>query len=97
MIKNTILDKKRLTFEELLKIERTLKETSDIRLLKQYEFQVLSHKQQTVTLAKSAGIELNDVFLSVLHECNGHRITIHSDNHSFFNFVMVFEFIDQAF
>ncbi len=58
------------TFEELLKIERTLKETSDIRLLKQYEFQVLSHKQQTVTLAKSAGIELNDIFLSVLHECN---------------------------
>jgi len=58
------------TFEDLLKIERTLKETSDIRLLKQYEFQVLSHKQQTISMAKSAGLEVNDVYLSVLNECN---------------------------
>lgn len=58
------------TLEELMKIERTLKETSDIRLLKQFEFQVLSLKQQTVDMAKSAQLEVNNVYVSVMNECN---------------------------
>jgi len=58
------------TFEDLLKIERTLKEISDIRLLKQYEYQVLNHKKRTVDIAKAAGLEINDVYLSVINECN---------------------------
>ncbi|WP_320823727.1 TAXI family TRAP transporter solute-binding subunit [Reinekea sp.] len=58
------------TFEDLLKIERTLKDISDIRLLKQYEYQVLNHKKRTVEIAKAAGLEINDVYLSVINECN---------------------------
>ena len=71
------------TFEELLKIERTLKEISDVRLLKQYEFQVLNHKKRTVEIAKAGGLEINDVYMSVINECNelsaqiGHRLRSH--------------------
>ncbi|WP_320827251.1 TAXI family TRAP transporter solute-binding subunit [Reinekea sp.] len=57
-------------FEDLLKIEHTLKEISDIRLLRQYEYQVLKQKKRTVEIAKSGGLETNDVYLSVINECN---------------------------
>jgi TRAP transporter TAXI family solute receptor len=57
-------------FSECLKVERTLREVSDIRLLKQYQNQILNIKQKTVDFGSQFGLQTNDVFLSVINECN---------------------------
>jgi TRAP transporter TAXI family solute receptor len=59
--------------DELLSLDRTLQQVGDIRLLRQYQGQILTYKQRIVQLARSSAngeIESGSVYLTAFNQCS---------------------------